>query len=205
MADKVDGWMPLHVGAYIAATRHLSAAEHGMYLLLLMHAWNNAGAIPGDEDRLQRICNATAKEWTKGRAAILDFLTKQPDGSYRQKRLDAELERSMSLKADRSQAGAKGAESRWQKHGKAMATPIANDMASGMANECPIPSTNTEVTTSPPSPPPGGRSVDKGKGGQWWLTPDGIAAEGRRRGVEARAGESYGAYAQRIRAVRAVA
>jgi uncharacterized protein YdaU (DUF1376 family) len=201
MSSKVDGWMPLHVGAYIAATRHLSAAEHGMYLLLLMHAWNNAGVIPGEEDRLQRICSVTAKEWAKARAVILDFLTKQEDGTYRQKRLDAELARSLGLKADRSDAGAKGAANRWQKHSKAMATPVASDMA----NECPIPVTNTTNQNSPPSPPPGGRSVDKSKGGQWWLTPEGIAAEGKRVGVEARTGESYGAYAQRIRAARATA
>jgi uncharacterized protein YdaU (DUF1376 family) len=144
--------MPLHVGAYIAATRHLSAAEHGMYLLLLMHAWNNAGVIPGDEDRLQRICSVTAKEWAKARAVILEFLTKQEDGTYRQKRLEAELARSLGLKADRSDAGAKGAANRWQRHSKAMATTSSKRHGKRM----PYTFTKYHKPKLPPFPPSGG-------------------------------------------------
>lgn len=203
MAEKVDAWMPLHVGPYLAATRHLAAAEHGMYLLLLMHAWNNGGVIPGDDNRMRQAAGATPSEWKKARGAILDFLTKQEDGTYRQKRLDAELTKSMGLKAERSVAGAQGARNRWQSYGKAMATPIANDKA----NECPVPRTFTEEPTSPPSPPPGGVSVDNpeksaSKNTRWWLSQAGILAEGQRVGLTPKSGESFSAYAQRIREVR---
>lgn len=205
MADKVDAWMPLHIGAYVAATGHLTTAEHGMYLLLMMHAWNAAGVIPGEDDRIRRICRAEPKEWTRSRAVIMAFLTRHADGSYRQKRLDGELAKSLSLKSERAEAGSKGAATRWQKHGKAMAKEVANDEANGEANTSPIPVTNTKNLNSPPSPPPGGRPVDnfKPKGsGQWWQSPEGIAAEGRRLGVPARSGESYGDYAKRLRAHR---
>jgi uncharacterized protein YdaU (DUF1376 family) len=199
VADKVDAWMPLHIGAYTAATGHLSTAEHGMYLLLMMHAWNHEGVIPGEDERVQRICRATPKEWKASRAVILAFLTKQPDGTYRQKRLDTELVKSKTLKSERSEAGSRGAALRWQKHGKAMAEPIAN----GMANESPLPVTTTQNHNSPPSPPPGGCPVDKSKPrGQWWLSQEGVIAEGNRLGIPPATGESFSAYASRLRAAR---
>lgn len=139
LGDRVDGWMPLHIGRYMAATGHLSNEEHGMYLLLLMHAWANAGVIPGDPDRVRRICRADPKAWAKSSATILDFLTTQPDGSYRQKRLDIELAKAAEVKGSKSEAGKKGAASRWQKHGRANGKTMAEPMASGMANEWPIP------------------------------------------------------------------
>jgi uncharacterized protein YdaU (DUF1376 family) len=38
-------WMPLYVGDYIADTAHLSCAESGAYLHLIMHYWR-AGSLP---------------------------------------------------------------------------------------------------------------------------------------------------------------
>lgn len=199
MSDKIDAWMPLHIGKYIANTRNLSIAEHGMYLMLLMHAWTHGGVIKGDDERIRRICGADPKEWERAREAIMDFLDKQPDGTHRQKRLDAELVKASGIKEVRATAGANGAATTWQKHNKRMAEPVPSDMA----DEWPIQIQQQETTTTPPSPPSGGLAVDNPKpkrgNGQWWRTPEGIAAEGRRLGVAPKAGESYGAYAQRIR------
>lgn len=139
MADRVDGWMPLHIGRYIAATGHLSNEEHGMYLLLLMHAWNNGGVIPGDPERVRRICRADPKSWTRSMAVILDFLTLQPDGTYRQKRLDAELAKAEEARSTKSEAGKRGAEKRWQTDGRANGRTMREPMAAAMPKQCPIP------------------------------------------------------------------
>ena len=45
-------WMPLYIGDYMADTGHLSTAEHGCYLLLIMHYWEN-GSIPIEDDKLK--------------------------------------------------------------------------------------------------------------------------------------------------------
>ena len=53
---KVDIWMPIYIGDYLGDTIELSAAEHGAYLLLLMHYWLKKGEIGEDIERLSRVC-----------------------------------------------------------------------------------------------------------------------------------------------------
>ena len=157
MAEKVDAWMPLHIGAYMAATGHLSVHEHGMYILLLMHAWANGGELPGDDERIRRICRADPRDWQRSRDVIIGFLTPQADGTYRQKRLDAELTKASDLKETKSAAGKKGAAQRWQSYGKRMAEPMAQPqaepMAKPMAKPCPVPPPEPEPAASQPNPP----------------------------------------------------
>lgn len=94
-------WMPLYVADYLADTMHFSAAEHGAYLLLIMHYWANGG-LPDDDARLARIVRMSDAEWAAARAVIRP---KFGDG-WRHARIDGELAESARL----AEAGKKGGE-----------------------------------------------------------------------------------------------
>lgn len=94
--------MPLYVADYLADTSHFSAAEHGAYLLLIMHYWQTGG-LPGDDDaRMARIARMTADEWAAARPVIATKFSP----SWRHARIDGELEEAERL----AKAGKKGGE-----------------------------------------------------------------------------------------------
>ena len=67
---SAPGWMPLHVAEYVADTTHLSTAEHGAYLLLIMHYWQNRG-LPADDAKLARICRMSRDEFADSRETLM--------------------------------------------------------------------------------------------------------------------------------------
>jgi uncharacterized protein YdaU (DUF1376 family) len=89
-------WMPLYVADYRADTAHLNAAQHGAYLLLIMHYWSTGG-LPADDAPLARIACMTPTEWRKARSIIAAFFA---DG-WRHKRIDAELARAAEISSKR--------------------------------------------------------------------------------------------------------
>lgn len=80
-------WMPLYVADYLADTAHLSAAESGAYLHLIMHYWQKGG-LPTDAKHLARIAKMTPDEWEEHCSSIAAFF----DDDWRHKRIDRELE-----------------------------------------------------------------------------------------------------------------
>jgi len=65
-------WMPFYIADYLADTAHLSAAEHGAYMLLIMHYWQKGG-LPDDDAQLARIARMSPEEWSKARSIIQAF------------------------------------------------------------------------------------------------------------------------------------
>lgn len=102
--------MPLYVPDYLADTGHMSAAEHGAYLLLIMHYWQN-GRLPDDDKKLARIARMTPDEWADVRETVAEHFY---DG-WKHKRVDAELAKADEVMSKRSAAGKAGASAR---HGK---------------------------------------------------------------------------------------
>ena len=165
--SRADTWMPLYIGDYLAGTMHLSPAEHGAYLLLLMHQWRS-GPLPDDDRQLAAIARVEHAAWRKGiGATVRRFFTPTPDGLV-QMRLDAERTKALGVVDKRTEAGKRGAVSRWQKGGSANAgeddkedgKPMANAMAEPMRepitnawqNDGPLPSPS-QKKESTPSPP----------------------------------------------------
>jgi uncharacterized protein YdaU (DUF1376 family) len=103
-------WMPFYVGDYLAKTAHLTAEQHGAYLLLLMHYWTN-GELPNDQKQLMAIARLPPDSW----AGNCHVLAKFFDNRWRNKRMEFELAKVKKLSEKRAYAGLKGA---WRKHGK---------------------------------------------------------------------------------------
>jgi uncharacterized protein YdaU (DUF1376 family) len=95
--------MPLYVGDYLGDTGHLTTAQHGAYLLLMMHYWRK-GELPDDDRQLSKITKLPFKTWCEYRPTLQDFFY---DG-WKHKRIDAELEKMMRVSLKRAEAGQKG-------------------------------------------------------------------------------------------------
>lgn len=96
-------WMPLYIGDYLRDTRHLTAAQHGGYLLLLMEYWTK-GKLPATDSERRRITTMGGKQWLSNRQAIASMFT--PD--WRHARVERELEKAKEISLKRAVYGAKG-------------------------------------------------------------------------------------------------
>lgn len=170
MAGKANAWMPLYIGDYLADTMHLNGAQHGGYLLLLMHQWRT-GPLPKDEAQLAAIARADPAAWRKSVWPVLrGFFQDLPEG-YSQKRLAAEAGRVAGIKEKRAEAGGKGAETRWRKDGKCH--PVAIDRPSPGRSQKPrqkmaIPQSQSETAPQSAQVPARGGMLDFGQ----HVTPD---------------------------------
>jgi len=137
--------MPLYVADYLADTGHLSTLEHGAYLLLIMHYWQN-GSLPVEDVKLARIARLTPKEW----ASVCHTIAELFASDWRHKRIDAELAKASENMERRSAAGKAGASARYgNRNGNRIAT------AGQSHSNPPSPSPGVEAKASPPSDPNG--------------------------------------------------
>lgn len=83
-------YMPLFVADYLADTAHLSAAEHGAYLLLVMNYWQRGKPLPADDRKLARIARMSDAEWLESRDTLAEFFHEE-DGLWSHKRIQAEI------------------------------------------------------------------------------------------------------------------
>lgn len=103
-------WMPLYVADYRQDTAHLSAAQHGAYLLLIMHYWAT-GSLPDDDGQLARIACLSVPEWKRNRAAIAAFF----ENGWKHKRIEAEIAKAEAISEAGRRAGKASAERRRQR------------------------------------------------------------------------------------------
>ncbi|MFP4004622.1 MAG: YdaU family protein [Alphaproteobacteria bacterium] len=99
MGGKPDTWMPLYVGDYLRDTQHLSAAQSGAYLHLIMHYWVTGDCLNDCDSVLWRIAKADSLEHfqTEIRPFLEPFF-RISHGKWRHKRVDEELAKAQKNK-----------------------------------------------------------------------------------------------------------
>jgi uncharacterized protein YdaU (DUF1376 family) len=133
--------LPFWTDAYLSDTRHLSAEQHGAYLLLLMEAWRRPTCtLPDDDEMLARLACMSTDRWAFNRETVMAFWTY--DGrrkEWSQLRLTDERAYVRQKSLSQRHKAAK----RWntRRKGNAVAMP------EGMPDACPLP-TPTIVDTN---------------------------------------------------------
>lgn len=134
-------FMPVYTGDYLRDTQHLSMSEHGCYLKLLMHCWDQKGPAPLDERKLCGIVNArSSDEILALRRVLEEFFTKMDDGWYNH-RMQREIERSENISKARSTAGKAGYQ--------AKAKQLLSKSQARASTPTPTPTTKTTPTPTP--------------------------------------------------------
>ncbi len=131
-------WMPLHIADYLADTGHLTATEHGAYLLLIMHYWQN-GCLPENERVISRIAKLSPEQWEESR----DMLAMLFGPGWTHKRIDAELSKADEIIEKRRAA----AEARYSKGKKDTSDANAKHMQSKCSDTGALPLTYNQSSS----------------------------------------------------------
>jgi uncharacterized protein YdaU (DUF1376 family) len=83
-------YMPLYVADYLADAAHLTALQHGGYLLLLMNYWQRGKPLPNDDVQLARIARMGRKEWNANKAELRSFFYEE-ENLLKHGRVESEL------------------------------------------------------------------------------------------------------------------
>jgi len=116
-------WMPLYIGDFLADTMELGATERGIYISLIMHAWQHDGLIPLDDKKLARISGCDSRLWHQYKETVLQFFDVVNDVSAQHSRVVSELHRCSEISNKRKAAAL-------QKHSKSSAKIVHLDTQS---------------------------------------------------------------------------
>lgn len=159
--SRGDVWMPLYVGDYMADTMHLTAAEHGAYLLLIMHYWRT-GPLPDDDKALSLIARTSREDWDLGVGNTVKSFFRQVKGKLRHSRIDKELYVVQARIDQRREAGRASANARWlkDKSNDRITSVVTNPPFSLQRNDTPSPSPSQKKKEIPPNPPSQSQKLD---------------------------------------------
>jgi uncharacterized protein YdaU (DUF1376 family) len=159
--NKVDAWMPLWIGSYLADTMKLTTIQHGAYLLLLIAYWRERGPLNDDDEELASTVKASPKDWRALRPKLEGFFLVD-GGKWRHGRADQELAKALEHKAAAVTKAKAGADARWKKQREAREQAASNacgnapSIAQGLPGQCPPPSPPpSSLRSDPPAPDPG--------------------------------------------------
>lgn len=95
-------YMQLYVADYLADTAHLTAAQHGGYLLLIFNYWQRGQSISNANGRLANVARMSNEEWEENKPAIAEFFRIEGD-EWHHDRIDADLS-AVALKSTKAKA-----------------------------------------------------------------------------------------------------
>lgn len=144
--STTDHWFRFNIGDYLADTMDFTPFQHGIYVLLLLHAYRHDGRLPTDMPSLRRIARVSRSSSAQINT-LMETLFVRSDQAYLHRRVIQELERAKVA----SSMGKHAAAHRWSK-----GNGHADRNADRNANQEP----ELEPEDSPPRGPPsqGGRA-----------------------------------------------
>ena len=72
-------YMQLYVSDYLADTAHLSAEQHGAYMLLLMNYWQKGKPLDNTNERLQHVARLSVEGWASNKEILSEFFLIEGD------------------------------------------------------------------------------------------------------------------------------
>jgi len=112
MATSKNLWFPFFWNDYLNDTLTLDMLQHGAYLKCLLASYRSGGSLPSDLPSVFRMVGAFTNDEQKAVVFILEnFFKKQGDNSYRNSRVDSELQKI----AEKRASSQKAINARWKK------------------------------------------------------------------------------------------
>lgn len=103
-------YMQLYVADYLADTAHLSAIEHGAYLLLMFNYWQRGESFKAKDEqtlnkRLASVARLSSDEWENARETLSEFF-ETSETEWRHHRIDRDLD-AVNTKSEKAKAAGK--------------------------------------------------------------------------------------------------
>lgn len=104
-------YIPLYIADYLADTAHLTRAQSGSYLYLLMNYWQTGKALDNKGERLAIVARMSPEEWAIEKPILAEFFTVKGN-KWTHHRVEADLEKVFAKSKKASFAGSESARKR---------------------------------------------------------------------------------------------
>ena len=163
-------YMQLYIADYLADTMHLSAEEHGAYLLLMFNYWQTGKPIP--KNRLAKIARLTNERWADVEPSLQEFFCDNGE-EWVHLRIEEDLASVREKLTKKSAAGKASVQARRSRKEADVQTKQERDLT-GVQTDVEVvfehdvntkatnKDTDKDLKTDPPlNPPRGNRGVKK--------------------------------------------
>ncbi|EJM1491238.1 TPA: DUF1376 domain-containing protein [Escherichia coli] len=163
-------YMQLYIADYLADTMHLSAEEHGAYLLLMFNYWQTGKPIP--KNRLAKIARLTNERWANVEPSLQEFFCDNGEewvhlrieedlASVREKLTKKSAAGKASVQARRSRKEA-DVQTKQERNLTGVQTDVEVVFEHDVNTKATNKDTDKDLKTDPPlNPPRGNRGVKK--------------------------------------------